>query len=602
MNFLKKYRIHLLLAVVALVFAVALFVSLKNLNDLQTEITNVPLAQGVWATSQGEGQLLRLLDSLQAYRRGAPAVDEEAVLTRLDIVWSRIAVFESGDVGAYAMAYDDFEPTIKAFKSALEKVDGLFERLSPETAGQAYEILRPFVKPLHGILIAVAQEATRTRAAEKARAHDVLTYLMASILVVLVCGTIMVVLLVRQTMQADREAEKRKQMLIEFKHAEEQLRQAQKMEAVGQLTGGVAHDFNNLLAAIIGNLEMAQERSGKDTELADLLARAFRAAERGADLTQRLLAFSRKQALRPSSIDVGALLSGIVSLLERTLGRTIGVKIEQQTGLWSCRADSSQLESAVLNLALNARHAMPEGGVLEISASNTTLEPAFVEPLEGVEAGDYVVISVKDPGCGMSATVRDRAFEPFFTTKDVGEGSGLGLSMVYGFVKQSRGHVTIDSRENEGTEVRLYLPRAEDHEPAQASTPTGEAPRGGGETILLVEDEPEVRELAVRTLTSLGYRVIEAGDGPEALSRIDGSRKIDLLLSDVILPGRLSGPDLAARIRQQDPNVRVLYISGYQGGALAHLGKHDMSSVLVNKPFRRQELAEHVRNLLDTPV
>ncbi len=403
--------------------------------------------------------------------------------------------------------------------------------------------------------------------------------------------------------------------ITERRKAEERLRQAQKMEAVGQLTGGVAHDFNNLLAVIVGNAELLGERLGvADRQVAAVL----RAAGRGAELTQRLLAFSRRQPLKPQAIDLASRVAGMTELLTRTLGATIEISVASTPGLWRAAADPGQLENALLNLAINARDAMPEGGRLSISSANASLKAneiaallagqapeaaleAALEPGDPGKPRDYVVLSVSDSGTGMSPAVLARVFEPFFTTKDVGQGSGLGLSMVYGFTRQSGGFLAIESAPGHGTTVRLYLPRA------AAAAPTPEAgdradqlPRGHGETVLLIEDTRDVRELAIALLENLNYRVLAAANATEAGALLADNPGIDLLLADVTLPGGRSGPDFAETARRHNPALKVLFMSGYPAEALMpRAGDSGRDTPLLPKPFRKAALAKAVRNALD---
>jgi len=360
------------------------------------------------------------------------------------------------------------------------------------------------------------------------------------------------------------------------------------MEAVGQLTGGVAHDFNNLLAVIMGNAELLAESSANP---AGLLANISRSAQRGAELTQRLLAFSRKTPLHPQPVDMPDLVAHMRNLLQRTLGETIEISTDVAPSLWRAQADPGQVENALLNLAINARDAMPDGGKLTITCANEALGESFAAENIEVVAGDYVVLAVTDDGTGMSEDVLGHAFEPFYTTKGLGEGSGLGLSMVYGFAKQSGGHVVIHSEEGKGTTVNLYLPRASVEPLAQADTGNGEVPMGRGETILVVEDDPDVRSLVEAMVGSLGYRVITASTAAEGRSALD-SQDIDLVLSDVVLPGGVNGPAFAQEARDLRPGLRLIFMSGYPAaGAASQDGVLGPDDVLLNKPFRKQDIA-----------
>ncbi len=380
--------------------------------------------------------------------------------------------------------------------------------------------------------------------------------------------------------------------------AEGILRESQKMQAMGQLTGGIAHDFNNLLTVILGNLEFLQSRADCDGPTKARLERASWAARRGATLTAQLLAFARKTPLAPSPIDLSATMPDLVPLLRRTLGEHIEIRYVDSAGLWPALADPAQLESAVLNLALNARDAMPGGGRLTIELANKVLDDGYAAAHADVAAGDYAMLAVSDTGHGMVPEVVARVFEPFFTTKPDGKGTGLGLAMVFGFVKQTGGHIKIYSEPGQGTTVRLYLPRAA-AAPAQPRTVAPvELPRGTA-TVLVVEDDAAVREIAVTMLADLGYRVLEAADGDQAL-QVFGvhAAGIDLLLTDVVLPGSLRGRELAERIQAVRPGVKVLFMSGYTENSIVHHGRLDDGVQLISKPFRRDQLARKLQETL----
>nr|WP_281367503.1 response regulator [Sphingomonas chungangi] len=383
--------------------------------------------------------------------------------------------------------------------------------------------------------------------------------------------------------------------------AEEGLRQSQKMEVLGQLTGGVAHDFNNLLQIVMGNLDMLRRHlPAEPARLRRSADNAFAGAERAATLTQRLLAFARRQPLAPKPVSPNALVAGMSDLLHRTLGETVAVRTEPAAEDWLVEVDANQLEGALLNLSVNARDAMPAGGRLTLSIENLTL----AEPIRGqseVPAGEHVLIAVADTGEGMPPEVVARVFEPFFTTKEVGKGTGLGLSMVYGFVKQSGGHVHIASEAGEGTTVRIYLPRLQVSKlaPTAAAVPDGDR-RGGDETILVCEDDDGVRANSVESLRELGYDVLEAADARAALKVLDGRcGKVDLLFTDVILPGGMTGSDLAAKARESCPALRVLFTTGYARDAIVHHGRLDAGVQLLTKPFAFDDLAAKVREMLD---
>lgn len=398
--------------------------------------------------------------------------------------------------------------------------------------------------------------------------------------------------------------------IAEREKAEAALRQSQKMEAIGQLTGGVAHDFNNLLQIITGSLGSLRRRSVR-WNLAPAVTRDFdrfldgaeEGSRRAAALTRQLLAFSRRQPLQPEAIDANRLVARMTSLLTRTLGETISVETVLASGLWRVLTDPNQLESAILNLAVNARDAMPRGGKLTIETANAHLDEGYVEPYEQLKAGQYVMIAVTDNGTGMDTATLAQAFEPFFTTKAGGHGTGLGLSQVYGFIKQSGGHTKIYSEPGQGTTVKMYLPRAQVEQHAaedQAAAAEPQVAPAGGETILVVEDEEKVRAASVEMLEELGYRVLEASDGPSALKLLDGKPVIDLLFTDVVLPSGMNGKQLADEIRRDMPTVKVLYTTGYARNAIVHHGRLDPGVELITKPFGHAQLAAKVRAVLES--
>jgi PAS domain S-box-containing protein len=377
--------------------------------------------------------------------------------------------------------------------------------------------------------------------------------------------------------------------------AEEALRQAQKMEAVGQLTGGMAHDFNNMLQGVAGGLEMARRRiaEGRTEQVVRYLDMAREAVGRTAGLTRRLLAFARRQRLDPKPVDADGLIAGMAELVRRTVGPGVRVELKLRDGAGSVLCDPNELESALLNLCINARDAMPEGGRLTIGTEDAPFSAADNTGREGSSAGGYTVISVADTGAGMPPEVLERVFEPFFTTKPQGQGTGLGLSQVYGFVRQSGGLVRLESAPGQGTTVRLFLPKHEGVEAAEERAAPAVADRaGGGETVLLVDDEAAVRGPAAERLRELGYRVLEAADGPEALRVLQGSRRPDLLVTDVGLPNGMNGRQVAEAVRERAPGLPVLFITGYAGTAL------QSGFEVIGKPFELDALARQVRALL----
>jgi signal transduction histidine kinase len=395
-----------------------------------------------------------------------------------------------------------------------------------------------------------------------------------------------------------RNAEAMVQRFQEIEASEAQVRQAQKMEAIGQLTGGVAHDFNNILTVITGTIEILEDAVKDRPQLAQITRLIGAAASRGADLTQHLLAFARRQPLQPRNVDVNALVMDAARLLRPTLGEQIEIESMLAHDTAPALIDPSQLSTAILNLALNARDAMPGGGKLTLETKNVVLDDSYAAMNSEVSPGSYVMIAVSDCGEGIPQNLLDKVFEPFFTTKEVGKGSGLGLSMVYGFVKQSNGHVKIYSEENHGTTVKLYLPQA----PGSASMATPDAGTAGiergDESILIVEDDALVREYVETQIRGLGYATLSASNAVEALEIIDGSERIDLLFTDVIIPGTMNGRQLAIEAQARRTGLKVLYTSGYTENAIVHHGRLDAGVLLLAKPYRRFDLARMIRTAL----
>ena len=392
--------------------------------------------------------------------------------------------------------------------------------------------------------------------------------------------------------------------LTEYRQAQMALSQAQKLKAVGQLTGGIAHDFNNLLTVILGNLASVEEGLRDQPEHYKAVSTAMNAGRRGADLTRRLLAFSRRQTLQPCLLSPRQQLPEIAELLKRTLGASIELETATDDDVWSIQVDPGQLTNAVLNLAINARDAMPAGGRLRIEARNVTLDQTYAGRYPDVVPGDYVRLTVADTGTGMTPDVLEQAFEPFFTTKGLGAGTGLGLSMVYGFVQQSGGHVRIRSQLGSGTSVELYLPRyvAKGKERIAGSAVSAgfdESRWRGREAVLLVEDDPDIRDFVARSLLGLGYTVREAADGKSALELLETDAPVDLLLSDMTMPGGVSGRDLVIEARRRRPALKILCMSGYSDQVVASL--MPLAYSLLEKPFLKHDLARAVRSTLDRP-
>ena len=391
--------------------------------------------------------------------------------------------------------------------------------------------------------------------------------------------------------------EEKDRLLHEKNAADLQLRQTLKMEAVGQLTGGIVHDLNNILTVITGTIEILAEGVADRPELVAITKMIDEAGMRGADLTQRLLAFARKQPLRPREVDVNALVTEAANLLPSTLGKNVEVHRMLAADASRALIDPCQLKNAIRNLALNARDAMVDGGKLTIETANTVLDDDYARMNGDVTAGNYVMVAVTDSGHGIPACILDHVFEPFFTTKDVGKGSGLGLSMVYGFVKQSNGHIKIDSEEGRGTKVRIYLPQAVGIAvPAESARPS--SIEGGRETILVVEDDHLVRTFVVGQIQSLGYATLAAVNAAEALVVIDSPTEIDLLFTDMIMPGSMNGRQLADKALQRRSSLKILFTSGYSNEAIIHHGHLDAGVLLLAKPYRKSDLARMIRAAL----
>lgn len=381
---------------------------------------------------------------------------------------------------------------------------------------------------------------------------------------------------------------------------EARLREAQRMEAVGHLTGGVAHDFNNLLQVIRGNLELLEPAVEGDAAARRRLANAVHGADRAAQLTRQLLAFARRQPLEPKVINLSRLVGDMTELLRRTLGEGVHVETVIGGGLWNTLADPAQVESAILNLAINARDAMPKGGRLTVEVTNASLDEAYARKTDGLAPGQYVLIAVSDTGEGMDEETRKRVFEPFFTTKAEGKGSGLGLAMVYGFARQSNGHIQIYSEVGQGTTVKIYLPRSRE----AVEAPGGAAPlpaQGADQTILVVEDEEDVRAAAVGALETLGYRCLEASDAQGALALLTAGEKVDMVFCDVVMPGAVKTREFAERVRAMAPALPILFTSGYTENAIVHHGRLDDGVSLLSKPYARDDLARRVAQLLRRP-
>ncbi|QXT41170.1 hybrid sensor histidine kinase/response regulator [Gymnodinialimonas ceratoperidinii] len=387
--------------------------------------------------------------------------------------------------------------------------------------------------------------------------------------------------------------------MAERDRLEARLVQSQKVEAMGQLTGGVAHDFNNLLQVIGSNLQLLLKEMPGDDPKRRFAENAIIGVSRGANLTAQLLAFSRQQPLEPKPKNVGRLLYGMDDMLRRTLGEAIEIETIIEGGLWNCLVDPSQMETVILNLAINARDAMSHHGKLTIEAANATFDESYAEQDPRVVPGQYVMLSITDTGSGISPDIIERVFDPFFTTKEPGEGTGLGLSMVYGFIQQSGGHVKIASEEGDGTTVRVYLPKTDREEEVEQSSSEGEAPKGNGEIVLVVEDEDAVRQTAVDQLRDLGYSVLTAENADNALAIVNSGVKIDVLFTDVVMPGNLRSPELAKLAKERLPDIGVLFTSGYTQNEIIRAGRLEGGVELLSKPYSRERLSRKIHEVLE---
>jgi signal transduction histidine kinase/CheY-like chemotaxis protein len=522
---------------------------------------------------------------------------------------------------------DQYE-RLTALKSLIDaKFDELRTTVNLTQQGQRAQALalvntnlgKNIMDDIRARLTAILQTESDLLTSREASAASLRRWMLALIIISLAAALFLAGFFARSTQYyVGRLKERTVQLESESRHrheAEKTLRQSQKNEAIGQLTGGISHDFNNLLTVIIGSFDTIQRGLAEATRIQDAnqlaamlrkpLAMGVQGARNAAQLTHRLLAFSRGQALEPRRLDLNRLISDMSDMLRRTLGETIEVETVLAGGLWTTFVDVGQLENALVNLCVNARDAMPNGGHLTIETANTFLDDAYTQRFGDVTPGQYALLSVTDTGTGIPEGVFERVFEPFFTTKPMGEGSGLGLAMVHGFVKQSGGHIRIYSELDQGTTVKIYLPRLIQPEqaaaaPAAKAVSTLPAPLArASETVLLVEDNDTVREYAKDVLEELGYRVLEARDASEALRLFDGATRVDVLFTDVVLPGGMNGRELADKILALRGGIPVLFTTGYTRNAIVHGGRLDADVNLLSKPYTHRDLAWKIRELID---
>jgi signal transduction histidine kinase len=584
--------------------AVAMFFRMSDTSDWVSHTLEVRLATS---------SLLVQLQDAQSGERGYLLTGQDEFLepyrtasVRIKPDFFRLRKL-TGDNWAEQKAMDRLGPLIDSKLAAIEEILSLARQGKKDQADALVVPGKVVMDEIRTVIAEIAeaeQDLLASRERADSRARSILLFL-------ILCGLAGATVLVTTAMRSQTRLVRNLQEEASKREiAEASLRQAQKMEAIGQLTGGIAHDFNNLLTVILGNLDTIRRRLANDpadasAQLARPLDGAMQGARSAAKLTHRLLAFSRLQPLDPVPLDLNKTIAGISDLLMRTVGSPITVETVLAGGLWPTMADANQLENVLVNLAINAKDAMPEGGKITIETANGYLDDAYAAGFGDVTPGQYVVLSVSDTGTGIVPEVLERVFEPFFTTKQTGMGTGLGLSMVHGFVKQSGGHVRIYSEVGHGTSVKIYLPRLP-QETAMAAAPKALDPdpkplatAKGGETVLVVEDNDGVLEFACTALEDLGYRVLLARNGPEALAQLESEERIDLLFTDVVMTMDMTGRQLADHASTIRPSLPVLFTTGYSRNAIFHQGRLDANVNLLSKPYTQAELARKVRAALN---
>ncbi|WP_415235838.1 response regulator [Sneathiella sp.] len=570
-------------------------------------------------TSQTDYELLKFIDTLYRLELGENSVTREQLINQQDILWSRHSTNTSGKAGATYLALPGARKAMSDLLAILEATEKEIVDV-PFTDKERIKRLISQYRPLIPTLHSVTTEAIRYRTGSIASLHDHLQHVgfWAQIFLpgMLLSGFFVSLILRREHQKLNRLArnleetiqsrtqdlQDANQALVEEieqrKEIEQKLVQAQKMETIGQLTGGIAHDFNNFLAIIQGNAELLEDEL--DSDLEKMVKSILKATERGAELTQRLLAFSRQQPLRPQQFNYSDLISNIYVLLKRTVGETISLDVSIEDGLWDAVADPGQVENALINLLINSRHAMPKGGKIRLQTRNFIADEQFHKANPELPIGDYVILCVSDTGTGIPEDIQPHVFEPFFTTKKVGEGTGLGLSMIYGFARQSGGIVTLYSDAGKGTTVELILPKGDSAKNNQPLNNDGEeAITGDNQLVLVVEDEPDVRHLAENILTSLNYRTRSAKDANEAVRILEKEKEISLILCDVVLPDGKNGPEFFDSISMIYPDVKVVFMSGYPAEVAKRRKLISAHHDLLSKPFQRHRLAHAIHKALN---
>ncbi|WP_159104317.1 ATP-binding protein [Sneathiella glossodoripedis] len=590
---------------------------MNSVLEESRRVDNTPRDTLIGLASQTNYELHQLIYGLVEFQRPDSEISKQQLLNRFDVLWSREITNSSGAMGRVFERLEGASETLSILRQTLRDTEEdiiLLEKGDTSKARKLADRYQELVPRLQKISTSATYYATDLTAQLYEQFATVNYWTMILISLMLLTSLLVAIIIWNErralknlarhledrveerTTDLKRANRLLKQEVQERKALEEKLIQAQKMEVIGQLTGGIAHDFNNLLAIIQGNAELLLDYV--DDRDKKLVKPILRSSQRGSELTSRLLAFSRKQALRPEATDITDHVNSMTELLDRSLGETINIKLQTDANLWPALVDPGQLENALLNLAVNARHAMPNGGTLVIEAHNETLTNDPLIKSGQMSAGDYICLMVSDNGVGMSGEVKAHAFEPFFTTKEVGKGSGLGLSMVYGFVQQSGGAVDIESTLGKGTTVKMYFPRSE---LAPVTNPSEEdlnpSYLGNGETVLILEDDLGVLELADNLLHALNYKTISLQNPTEVLNVAQSGEKIDAILSDVILPGGQTGPEFFEKYSDMFQDIPIIFMSGYPAEVTVNDTNGqiwDTDRPLLNKPFRTSELAQQL--------